>query len=57
MNNEQLESLKKLRNAAEQDQWGECREMIGILLPQLNPIEVMGIIAKQARRFYLICPN
>lgn len=51
MNREQQENLEKLRNAAEQDEWNVCREMIGILLPQLNPIDVAQLIAKQTRQF------
>src|SRR5689334_5434241 len=51
MNREQQENLEKLRNAAEQDEWNVCREIIGILLPQLNPIHVTQMIAKQAGRF------
>jgi hypothetical protein len=51
MNEDQKTNLEKLRKAAEQDQWNVCREMIGILLPQVNSVDVAQMIAKQAQRF------
>ena len=51
MNQDQKANLDKLWNAVELDQWNVCREIIGILLPQINPIDVAQMIAKQARRF------
>lgn len=51
MNQQQQETLKALRSAAEQDRWDLYREMLAKLLANLKQTASIGIIAKQAQRF------
>jgi hypothetical protein len=51
MNEQQRETLRNLRYAAEQDQWNVCADNIRILLLDVKQIDAIYIIVRQAQRF------
>ena len=51
MNEQQHETLETLRNAAKQDQWNLCREILAKLLPDVRQTDSIKIVVRRANRF------